>query len=100
MKSDNDIETILRNSNKRIWRILRLTLQIIILLVFIGLIAFIIAVIIVHPGCENKPELKWWQDSLIYRVDLNKIKDFVNNSDSPFIGILLIKKYFFLFNMN
>lgn len=59
-------------SYSKLWRSIRLAFRILILLVLVGLLAFIIAVIVVHPGCKKTPELKWWEKSNIYRVDLTK----------------------------
>ena len=57
-----------------------------ILVIFIGLFAFAIAVIIVHPGCEKEPELNWWEKSMIYRVDISKL-DAVPKNESSFKSI-------------
>ena len=77
----------MKNSNKKIWRILRFALQITIVLGFIGLLAFIIAVIIVHPGCEKVPNQEWWEKSVIYRVELESIKNLLTpGKESAFEG--------------
>jgi hypothetical protein len=37
-------------------------------------LAFIVAVIIIHPGCEKVPENEWWKKSLIYKVELETVR--------------------------
>jgi alpha-glucosidase len=72
---------------------LRLALQITILLLFVGLLAFIVAIIIIHPGCEKEPKIEWWSKSIIYRIELEKFKE-LGKADSIFKSLNDNLEYF------
>lgn len=63
----------MHNPEQRVWQIARKILFFLVLAVLIGLILFIFAIVIIHPKCEKLPQVQWWQNSIIYRIDLDKI---------------------------
>ncbi len=55
------------------------------------MITFLVALIIVSPRCEDKPKLFWWQNSIIYKIDMDQIKK-LNSFNSEYSPL---ESYFF-----
>ena len=68
-----DPDSIFRNPDHLFWIILRKAIKMIILGITIAISLFILVIIIAHPKCETVPERSWWQNSMIYRLNLEKL---------------------------
>ena len=43
------------------------------------MITFLIVIIVLSPRCEEKPKLFWWQNSIIYKIEMDEIKKLNSN---------------------
>jgi hypothetical protein len=68
-----NLDSIFQNPDHLLWKILRKAIKISILGIVIAISLFIVVVIIAHPKCETVPERSWWQNSIIYRLKLDKL---------------------------
>lgn len=61
------------------WKLLRKILKLGLMLIFIAMITFLIVIIVLSPRCEEKPKLFWWQNSIIYKIEMDEIKKLNSN---------------------
>ncbi len=72
-KQNNQASAEFEFSNTRFWRVLRIAFKVSVLILLIGLIAFIVTVIVITPGCKQQPQLSWWDNAVVYRLDIGKL---------------------------
>jgi len=96
--SKEDLEI---NWQKPVWKIVRivnrvlLTLFVLAIAIFIGLVAYL------TPRCEPVTDLKWWQNAVCFKVDLDKLIsqcETYTNCSKPLQSKL--KTYRFIFTQN
>jgi hypothetical protein len=63
----------MENPDHYFWNVLRKAAQAIIILFLLALSLFILVIIVIHPKCETLPQRLWWENAMIYRLNLHKV---------------------------
>jgi len=50
------------------WRRVRIILMVLFVIVWVVMLAAAVAIIVVAPKCPPRPELDWWQKTVVYHV--------------------------------
>ncbi len=74
------------------WKILRKILKLGLIFSLVGLITTLLVIVALSPRCEEKPKLLWWQNSIIFKIDMDEIKRFnsLNAMYSPIESLIFI----------
>lgn len=75
-------EELMEIANQPRWRRARLVLFILFWILWVGMLAAAILIVINAPKCKPKPDTEWYQDTVLYKVDpANYDKDYKGMAD-------------------
>lgn len=69
-----NIEELKSHSNKPVWRYLRRIYQATNCLIVLILTALTLVIILFSPTCDKIQEFEWYENSLIYNIDIEQLK--------------------------
>lgn len=87
-------EEIMRYGNDPFWVKIRWMLLIIFWAIWISMLTFAILIVIYSPKCPYRPKLKWWQNEVIYQVDVENFSDSDSNTLGDLNGLINKIDYF------
>jgi len=61
-------EELMKFANDPFWRRVRIVLMVLFLIVWVVMLAAAIAIIVVAPKCPPRPDLDWWQKTIVYHI--------------------------------
>lgn len=76
------------------WVRIRWLLLIIFWAIWISMLTFAILIVVYSPKCPYRPKLKWWQNEVMYQVDVEKFSDSDQNTLGDLNGLINKLDYF------
>lgn len=69
---------------KPVWKIVRIINRILLALFILAIAVFIGVVVYLTPKCEPVTDLKWWQNAVCFKIDLDKLSSQCENGANCF----------------
>jgi len=61
-------EELMKFASDPFWRRVRIALMVLFIIVWVVMLAAAIAIIVVAPKCPPRPDLDWWQKTIVYHI--------------------------------
>jgi len=61
-------EELMKYASDPFWRRLRIVLMVLFVVGWVVMLAAAVAIIVVAPKCPPRPDLDWWQKTIVYHV--------------------------------
>jgi len=61
-------EELMKFASDPFWRRVRIVLMVLFVIVWVVMLAAAIAIIVVAPKCPPRPDLDWWQKTIVYHI--------------------------------
>ncbi|CAF0729110.1 unnamed protein product [Brachionus calyciflorus] len=92
-------EEIMRYADDPFWVKIRWFLFFLFWFVWVGMLASAVIIVVHSPKCPYKPKLKWWQNNVIYQLDVENFVDSDSNGQGDLDGLFQKLDYFDLFKI-
>lgn len=87
-------EEVLNYSTDPSWVKLRWILFSLFWIIWLGLLGAAIGIVVLTPGCPYRPNMNWWQNEIVYQVDVAKFKDSNGDGVGDLKGLIEKVDYF------
>lgn len=61
-------EELMKYANDPFWRRVRIILMVLFVIVWVVMLAAAVAIIVIAPKCPPRPDLDWWQKTVVYHI--------------------------------